>query len=76
MPILSGESSLNLQHLLVRPVEHCEEDRYCQLMQVHHYLGALPKIGETLWYVATLHDEWVALLSFSSAALKCRVRDQ
>jgi hypothetical protein len=76
MPTLSGERALNLQQLLVRPVEHCEEVRYCQLMQAHHYLGALPKIGETLWYVATLHNEWVALLSFSSAALKCGVRDQ
>lgn len=45
-------------------------------MQAHHYLGALPKIGETLWYIAALRDEWVALLSFSSAALKCAVRDQ
>lgn len=45
-------------------------------MQAHHYLGALPKIGETLWYVATLHDQWVALLSFSSSALKCGVRDR
>jgi len=76
MPLLSGRRALNLQQVLVRPIERCEESLYCQLMQVHHYLGALPKIGETLWYVATLDDEWVALLSFSSAALKCRVRDQ
>lgn len=47
-----------------------------ELMEAHHYLGALPKIGETIWYIATLNDEWVALLSFSSAALKCAVRDQ
>ena len=67
---------MNLQQALVRTVEHWEEDRYRQLMQAHHYLGALPKIGETLWYVATLRDEWVALVSFSSAALKCGVRDQ
>lgn len=45
-------------------------------MQSHHYLGDLPKIGETHWYVATWHDEWVALLTFSAAALKCAVRDQ
>ena len=45
-------------------------------MQAHHYLGALPKIGETLWYVATYRDEWVALLSFSAAAWKCAVRDR
>lgn len=67
---------MNLKQILVRPVHRCEENRYQELMQAHHYLGALPKIGETLWYIATFHDEWVALLSFSSAALKCAVRDQ
>ena len=45
-------------------------------MQAHHYLGSLAKIGETLWYVATFLGEWVALLSFSSAALKCAARDR
>lgn len=44
-------------------------------MQEHHYLGFLPKIGETLWYVASWHEEWVALLSFSTAAWKCAARD-
>jgi hypothetical protein len=44
-------------------------------MQQHHYLGALPKISETLWYVATWGEEWVALLSFSASALKCAARD-
>ncbi|MDF1580513.1 MAG: DUF4338 domain-containing protein, partial [Desulfuromonadales bacterium] len=66
--------SLNAIH--VRPVVSFEETRYRELMQRHHYLGDLPKIGETLWYVATLNDEWVALLTFSAAALKCAARDQ
>jgi len=44
-------------------------------MQQHHYLGSLSKIGETLWYVASWHEEWVALLSFSASALKCAARD-
>jgi hypothetical protein len=44
-------------------------------MQAHHYLGALPKIGNTLWYVATWEAQWLALLSFSAAALKCSARD-
>jgi len=45
-------------------------------MRQHHYLGGLPKISETLWYVATWREEWVALLSFSASALKCAVRDR
>jgi len=44
-------------------------------MQEHHYLGALPKISETLWYVATFADQWAALVSFSASALKCSARD-
>lgn len=44
-------------------------------MEKQHYLGSLPKIGETLWYIATWRDQWVALLSFSTAAWKCAVRD-
>lgn len=45
-------------------------------MEEHHYLGFLPKIGETLWYVAIWKDQWVALLSFSAAAWKCAARDR
>jgi hypothetical protein len=44
-------------------------------MQAHHYLGALPKIGNTVWYVGTWRGQWLALLSFSAAALKCSARD-
>ncbi|MDY7031758.1 MAG: DUF4338 domain-containing protein [Thermodesulfobacteriota bacterium] len=67
---------MNLLKVLVRPVRKFEEQRFQKLMQVHHYLGALPKISETLWYVATFADQWVALLSFSAPALKCSPRDQ
>ena len=67
---------VNLGDLAVRPVERAEEARHQGLMQAHHYLGALPKIGETLWYVATYRAEWVALLTVSAAAWKCGVRDR
>ena len=32
--------------------------------------------GHTLWYVVTYEKEWVALLTFSASALKCKARDQ
>lgn len=67
---------LNLSAINVRPVLALEEKRFQRLMQEHHYLGALPKISETLWYVATLCNQWVALISFSAAALKCSARDR
>jgi hypothetical protein len=64
---------LNLQARQVRLVRPDEAERYQALMQAHHYLGSPAKIGENLRYVATILDEWLALLSFSSAALKCAV---
>ncbi len=37
-------------------------------MLSHHYQEALPKIGNTLWYVATREDEWLAWLDFCAEA--------
>src|SRR3970040_2960272 len=73
---MAEPSILNLDEVYVRPVERSEEARHHELMAAHHYLGFLPKIGETLWYVATYCNEWVALLTFSAAAWKCAVRDR
>jgi len=67
---------LNLKEILVRPVRPSETQRYQDLMQEHHYLGSLPKIGETLWYVALWREQWLALLSFSACAWKCAARDR
>jgi len=67
---------LDLGEVVIRPVCSWEESRYQELLQQYHYLGALPKISETLWYVATWREEWVALLSFSASALKCAARDR
>ena len=69
----SNEALWGLQ---VRPVERSEEERYRAELSQHHYLGGLSKIGETIWYVATWREQWVAQLSLSAAALKCGVRDR
>jgi len=66
---------LNLREIVLQPVALSDEAQFQQLMQAHHYLGALRKIGNTLWYVATWQGQWLALLSFSSAAWKCAARD-
>ena len=67
---------MNLRQVTVRPVAACEEARFQSLLQAHHYLGSLPKIGHTLWYVATWHEQWLAVLSFSAPAWKCAARDR
>ena len=71
-----GVTVLNLGEIFVRHLRPFEEQRYQELMQEHHYLGSLPKIGETLWYIAAWRDQWVAFLSFSASALKCAARDR
>jgi hypothetical protein len=65
-----------LKEIEVRLAQREEEARFQQLMQAHHYLGELRKIGEALWYVASYHSQWVALLIFSAAALKLAARDR
>lgn len=67
---------MNLEEVRVTPIGGPEEQFFKFMMQEHHYLGALPKIGETLWYAATYKKQWIALLSFSAPAWKCTVRDQ
>ena len=67
---------MRLEQVSVRPILKQEESKYVQLMEIHHYLGGIPKIGETLWYAAIYQRQWLALISFSAAALKCRARDQ
>lgn len=67
---------MRLEDIQVRPTAPDEEKRFAALMQAHHYLGTAPKIGETLWYVALWRSHWIALLSFTSAAWKCAVRDR
>lgn len=67
---------MQLNEIHVRPITETEHERYRELMQAHHYLGASRPVGETLYYIALWRGQWIALLSFSSAALKCAVRDQ
>lgn len=71
-----GGCRLHLKQVFVRLVGRDEDPRFEHLMQRHHYLGALPKIGETLRYSACVDNQWIGLLSFSAAALKCAARDR
>jgi len=73
---IDAASPPELREVVVRLVRSGEQPRYQELMRQHHYLGDLPKIGETLWYVASWGEQWVALLSFSASALKCAARDR
>lgn len=69
-------SSYLLKAIRVHPVEHHERARWYELLAQHHYLGAPAMVGKSLLHVATLNGQWVALLGWSSPALKCAVRDK
>jgi hypothetical protein len=45
-------------------------------MREHHYLGFERIVGEALCYVASRGEQWIGLLGWGSAALKCAPRDQ
>ncbi len=66
---------MELSEVTLDAVMPHEEARFRELMAEHHYLGAAPKVGETVWYGARWRGQWVALASFSAAALKCQARD-
>jgi hypothetical protein len=65
---------------LIRPGERAEWDR---LMRAHHYLGLAALVGRSLRYVvdnplrvgAEADGQWLALVGWASAALKCAPRD-
>jgi hypothetical protein len=63
-------------HLVVRPIYPHERPQWDQLMAEHHYLGFKTLVGESLRYIAEQNGQWVALLGWSTAAFKCKPRDQ
>ena len=65
-----------LSEVAVGVVAAEDEARFRDLMEAHHYLGALPGMGETVRYVAHHRGRWLALLVFSAPALKCGARDR
>lgn len=73
---LIKEPDINLSLIEVRPIIADEVEQYKVLLSKYHYLGCPAFIGETIRYVAIFQDRWVALLSFSSAALKISTRDR
>ncbi len=62
--------------VVLRPATAVEKPLWDTLMRRHHYLGFQAMIGESLRYVAEYQGQWLALLGWCSAALKCAVRDR
>jgi len=73
-PALEIPADVNLDRLQVRPITLQERQRWRQLMR-QHYLGFKSVVGESIGYVATIDDQWVALLAWGMAAMKNRHRE-
>ncbi|WP_437560309.1 Druantia anti-phage system protein DruA [Acidithiobacillus sulfuriphilus] len=64
-----------LRRVQVRPIVPSELERWNTLLRAHHYRGFRTLAGQTLRYVATIEERWVALLGWQSGVLHCAARD-
>jgi len=60
----------------VRLMEEWERERFDQEMAAKHYLKNAHAVGRVIRYVAEYNQQWVALLTFNSAAYHLKLRDR
>lgn len=72
---LPAEAQL-LEVISIRLITPEERERYDLLMESKHYLHNATAVGQVLRYVATYAGQWIALLTFCSAALHLKFRDR
>ncbi len=65
-----------LVHLVVRLLPRDQIEQFDQHLTKHHYLKSAHLVGEHLRYVAEDRGQWVALASWSAAALHIKPRDR
>jgi predicted transposase YbfD/YdcC len=74
--LLSPDEQTILDHLQVRPLTGPEEIARCDgLIVQQHYLRDATLVGEHVRYVATYRGRWLAVASWSAAALHLKARD-
>lgn len=72
---LPAEARL-LEEVSIELITPEERERYDLLMESEHYLKNATAVGQVLRYVARYRDQWVALITFCSAALHLKFRDR
>jgi hypothetical protein len=65
-----------LSRVTVRLLAEQERERFDLLLKERHYLHSAILVGQHLRYVAELDGEWVAVITFSAAALHLKGRDK
>jgi len=75
-PIITDEQQALLDGVQVRLIEAGERERFDRLIVTEHYLANAQLVGEQLRYVAEYQGQWVALMSWSAAAYKLKLREE
>jgi hypothetical protein len=75
LPNVATESDV-LDRVTVRLVAENEVGQFNYYLQEEHYLESSRLVGEWLRYVAEVDGQWVALLTFSAAALHLKARER
>jgi hypothetical protein len=74
-PVISEAQQAVLDQVQIRPLEAHERARFDQLICSQHYLKSAEVVGEQLRYVAEVQGQWVALLVWSAAAYRLKLRE-
>ena len=75
-PILTEADRALLDGVQVRLIQPEERQRWDQIIIAHHYLHSAEFVGQQLRYVAEHRGQWVALLAWSAAAYKLKLREE
>jgi len=75
-PVITEEQQALLDGVQMRVIAPEERERFDQLIAKEHYLGNARLVGEQLRYVAEYQGQWVALMSWSAAAYKLKLREE
>lgn len=75
-PILTEAQQALLEGVQVRLTQPEERERFDQIIVRGHYLHSAELVGQQLRYVAEYQGQWVALMVWSAAAYKLKLREQ
>jgi len=75
-PLITDEQQALLDGVQVRLIKAGERERFDRLIVAEHYLANAQLVGEQLRYVAEYQGQWVALMSWSAAAYKLKLREE
>src|SRR6266511_5618977 len=75
-PLITEEQQDLLNGVQLRILSADERERFDQLLTEQHYLESTRLVGEQIRYVAEYQGQWVALMSWSAAAYKLKLREE